>query len=326
MPLDLLLKHAGEYERTHQVVLHVLFSESALPQRLGFPVVVKVGWEHSRGLFDLALEHGKGGTTGVEIKTWSDVREKQADRQRHWARQHNRALAYVLLGCAEFEGVPGDASKNEHHFGADALRSAIVAVAQAPGSSDAVRGLATSYARWLEGHIAYRDSRIATPISEWRRLEYAVFYDRVRRALAWNTSRIYPSNHPGGPVHILNFRGDCEILDDTRAKGARLYWELVDGFPCFKFGPVPERSRHAGALAVRDELRNLAVKAAARHQIDVRLTGRSGEYMSFAKATRDVRTFLHDGVLDEQGVCEYLTRCRDVHIEIAQRWARRRLV
>lgn len=321
MPLDLLLKHAGEYERTHQVVLHVLLSEGALSQHLGLRPVEDVEWEHARGLFDLALEHGGGRATGVEIKTGSDVSEGQAERQRRWAGQPGRALAYVLLGCAEFEGVPGDAMKNEYHFGAAAIRDAVTAVAADATSSDAVRGLARSYGTWLDAHIAFRNARIAAPPEEWRRLEYAVFYDRVRAALGW-PARIYPSNNAGGPVHILNFHTDTRGLEDRRAAGASIYWEVVDGHPCFKFGPVPVRSRAAGAIAVRDELRELFVKAAAKHGVEARLTGHSGEYMSFAKAAQDIRTFLHEGVLDSARLSEYLTRCRHVHAEVSRASAR----
>jgi hypothetical protein len=75
MPLDLLLRDAGEYERTHQVMLFRLFSEGHLAEELGLPKTVKVEQETQANLFDLELEHGGRGSTGIELKTWSHVTE-----------------------------------------------------------------------------------------------------------------------------------------------------------------------------------------------------------------------------------------------------------
>jgi hypothetical protein len=325
MPLDLLLARAGEYERTHQLVLSVLFSDSALAERLGLRRPQVVHLEPERGLFDLALAHSDGGVTGVEIKTAGGVLRDQAERQRRWTKMSpGRQNVYFLLGCGEFEGVQDTPANSEQHVGAAVMRDAANAVAADAGESDAARGLARAYGKWLDNHIRFRASRLAAALREWRRLEYAVFYDRVRSALGIPAS-IYPVSHPGGAVHILNFDEDWIDLDDSRARGASLYWEIVDGVPTFKFGPVPQRSRGAGAVEIRDELRELIATAAAKHQVDIENTGRSGEYMSFAKAKQDIRAFVADGAVREPDLRDYLERCRRSHRDVARAWARRRV-
>jgi hypothetical protein len=318
MPLDLLLKHAGEYERTHQVLLQVLFAESRLAEHLGLGEVRKVLWEYDRSLFDLGLEHGKQ-VTGIELKMWSEVRDEQAERQRRWAGDRERVLAYVLLGYAELEGVPGDRLRNEHHVGAEDLRRAANAVANDDNATPAVRGLADSYSRWLSTHITDRRTSLLAPASEWRRLEYAAFYDRVRATLGWPAS-IYPATNRGGPVHILNFDDDWKDLNDRRASGASLYWEIIEGFVWFKFGPIPERSQAAGAVEVRAELRDLLLNAAERHGIEIVLKGRSGSYMALGRGTFDLRSLVAGGALDEAAVRDYVTKCRKVHLDVARRW------
>lgn len=319
MPLDLLLRHAGEYERTHQVLLHVLLSEGHLAEELGLPRVTAVEWEYERSLFDLAVKHRGDRTTGVEIKTWSEVKPEQAERQRKWASATGRTLLYVLLGNSEFEGVPGDEVANERRVGAAALRDAVLRMADRNDSSPAVRGLARSYAQWLESHVAERARQLSTPPENWGRLEYAVFYDRVRRAMRWEAS-IYPSNNPGGPVYILNFDDGWTELRDRRVSGASFYWEIVDGFVFFKMGPVPERARSDAAPKVREELRELLVRAAEKHGVEVAPVGRTGEYMSLAKSTLDVRRLFAHGDLDEKKLREHLTRCRKVYEAVAREW------
>lgn len=323
MALDLLLSRAGEYERTHQLVLQVLFTDSGLSERLGLPRARGVQLEPDRGLFDLALAHACDAATGVEIKIGSGVMRDQAERQRRWAKAApGRRTLYFLLGCGEFEGVQDEPLRGEQHVGAAAMRDAVQAVATARAESDPVRGLATAYAAWLGKHIAFREARLATPPREWQRLEHAVFYDRIRTVLGWPAS-IYPVSHPGGSVHILNFDEDWIELKDGRARGASLYWEVIDGFATFKFGPVPQPSRAAGAIAVRDELRHHMAAAASKHGIVVENTGRSGEYMSFARALQDIRLFMRDGALDEKTVTDYLGRCRRMHRDVARAWNRR---
>lgn len=321
MPLDLLLRHAGDYEKTHQVALHVLMTQSDLATELGLPRVSEVEWEYERGLFDLLLQHEGNEATGVEIKTWAEVRDDQAERQRSWANARGRTLVYVLLGSAEFEGVPDEPLRNERHVGAGVLRDAVVRAGRRTDCAAPVRGLAEGYARWLDAHIRDRAARTSAPVEAWGRLEHAVFYDRIRASLGW-TAWIYPSNNRGGPVYILNF-DHWKELRDRRAGGAKLYWELVNGTACFKFGPVPEHARKSSALSIRQELRDLVVRSARRHGLEVISSGRPGEYMSIARATLDLRTCYAAGVLDQPRVRGHLSKCRKVHEAVVRAWAAR---
>lgn len=314
MPLDLLLENAGDYERTHQVVLYVLFKEGRLAEHLGLPPARSVGWEDEGRLFDLTLKDG-GRVTGVEVKTWSTVGEDQADRQRAWAKAGTRKLAYVLMGFSEFEDVPGDVIGGEHHFGAKAIRDAMTAVAKDDRCGSKVRGLADAYGRWLDGHLAARIKSLSTPKDKWGRLEYSVAYQRIREALGWPSDIYYVAN-PAGGVYILNF-DEWHDLGDRRARGTQLYWELINGVPHFKIGPVP---KNADAREVRAELRELLEAAAQKHDLPIEFTGRTGAYMSLARATKSAMDFMDKGALDEDGVRNYLGVCRKVHERTFADW------
>lgn len=82
MPLDLLFENAGDYERTHQIMLYVLFKEGRLSEHQGLSPTKGVGWEDEKRFFDITLKAESGLVTGVEVKTWSTVSVDQAQRQR----------------------------------------------------------------------------------------------------------------------------------------------------------------------------------------------------------------------------------------------------
>jgi hypothetical protein len=235
-----------------------------------------------------------------------------------WARGQNRGLLYVLLGSAEYEGVPGDQIANERHVGAFALRVASSRIAERVDCQPDVRALAKGYSRWLDAHVAERERKAAAPAGEWGRLEYAVFYDRVRATVGWKAS-IYPSNNPGGPVYILHFHQDLP-LNDRRVGSAGLYWELVNGVVRFKMRAIPQHARADGALSVRAELRQLLARAAKAHGIDVVVSGRQGEYMSIARAVFDLRSLSTRTSLDVSRAREHLMACRSVHEAVARAW------
>jgi hypothetical protein len=200
MPLELLLKTAGQYERTHQVVLFVLF-QNGLAEQLGLPPCKQVYLEYGRGLFDIALDHGAKPITGIEVKTWSDVSENQAERQRQWAEVEQGRILYVLMGWSEFEGPPGARIANERWIGVAELHDAIAQLAEREPREE-VRGLAAAYARWLAAHVQERQASLEHP--QWSRLQFSMFYNQIRRIFDYPSS-IYKVDNPNGGRCILNF-------------------------------------------------------------------------------------------------------------------------
>lgn len=315
MSIDFLLKLAGEYERTHQLVLHVLF-EHGLSEQVDLPPAVKVGWEFEKQLFDLALNHEGNEITAVEIKTWSSVSAEQARRQRSWAAPKGRRLLYVLMGHSEYEGVPDAPLIQEQRLGVRELRAAVVALSAKTTSSE-VRDLAEAYARWLEIHDTLRRSDLDA--DDWTRAQYAFVYDQLRRAHGRPAS-IYVVNSRSGDRHILNFTDSWKDLHDPRVGGAQFFWELHDGRPYFKFGPVPKDARKSSGRVVREELRSLVMDSAAKHGVPMERHGRTGEHMSIGRVPVHLRTFLRNGALEMPGALELLDRCWAIHGDVIQRW------
>jgi hypothetical protein len=316
MPLDLLLENAGDYERTHQIMLYVLFKNGRLAEHLGLPATKSVGWEDENRLFDLTLKDGDSGVTGVEVKTWATVSEDQADRQRAWATTARRKLAYVLMGFSEFEGVPGDAARNEHHFGTLAVRDAMMAAAKDSRCEARVRGLAEAYGRWLDRHVAAREKALEKPQDRWGRLEYAVAYEKLRGLISW-PGRIYYVANPAGGVNILHFDEDEHDLGVQRLEGTKIFWELLNGWPYFKIGPVPKGE---DAREVRATLRELLEVAAKRHGLRVVITGRTGQHMSRAYVDKRVTDLFKGASADEQRARKLLETCRKVYEGTVDAW------
>jgi hypothetical protein len=319
MPLDLLLSRAGKFELAHQTVLHILFEQGHLAEELGLPATTKVEREAHSKLFDLELGHGARGSTGVEIKTWSSVGEGQAKRQRAWAKDGQRAIAYLLLGHADLEGVPGQPVRNEKTIGAELLRDATRRLASRADCSSAVRELSDGYSRWLSTHVAERKASLAA--EEWDRLAFAVFYSQVKALLSWDAS-IYPVTNPGGQVYILNFDDDWLPLDDSRVKDAELYWELVDGVPHFKVDLVRKGAR--AAESIRDELREVILAEAGRLGLPMEPAGRlGGRHMALARSTVDTTTLCKGDRVEEDRIREHLQLCRRVFLSAHKKWLRR---
>ncbi len=318
MPLNLLLDNAGDYERTHQILLYVLFKEGRLAEHLGLPASKEVGWEDEKRLFDLTLK-GADGVTGIEVKTWATVSDDQASRQRTWSRKDRRRLVYILLGFAEFEGVRGDEVPGEHHIGARALRDAAVELTKDDRSGASVRGLAEAYARWLERHLQERLHSLHADKAKWGRLHYSVAYDLLRSAVGLPADIYYVAN-PAGGVQILNFSEAWHDLEVGDLRGTKLYWELIDGWPYFKIGPVPEGR---DARAVRAELREILLATAKSEGLPLVQTGRTGEYMSLAYADRSATDFFSGAKLDAKKARNYLLTCHKVHERTATAWRKR---
>jgi hypothetical protein len=318
MPLDLLLQSAGDYERTHQTVLYVLF-QNGLAQHLGLAPARKVEWEYRKSLFDLALEHAGGAETGLEIKTWSELTKEQLERQRRWAAQSNGRLVYILMGFSEYEGLPGRVGAAEVVAGVPRLAEAVEHLMRGTPHAN-VRGLAEAYLRWLRAHDDSR--RRGMDEKTWTRAQWAIFYANVRGAQDREVS-IYKVENPSGGIHVLNFSESWTPLDDQRLPGAEVFWELVNGTPTFKFGPTGKEAAREVKRAVRSELRGLVLAASQERGLDFKPFGRLGEHMGIAQASVNLRTFWRDGALDVAQCRRVLDVCWAVFSDVLNAWRRR---
>lgn len=101
--IDLLLRTAIDYERTHQIALFTLLSKSKLPDiLLDIAMPKSIQWEPERQLFDLAVEDGTK-STYLELKMWSSLSASQFNGQVKFLLDKNFRGLYVLLGTSWYE-------------------------------------------------------------------------------------------------------------------------------------------------------------------------------------------------------------------------------
>lgn len=151
--IDLLLRGAIDYERTHQVALYVLFENSNLPELLAaIRRTQPTEWEPAGQLFDLGLSDDTS-RVFLEIKAGSPLKDQQLGRQIAFLKTHGHRGVYVLLGTSWFEFDDAMISKQTEGFGAklgyeqliDALNRLLVATGQPcqkqPSKNTAIRSL-----------------------------------------------------------------------------------------------------------------------------------------------------------------------------------------
>lgn len=171
----------------------------------------------------------------------------------------------------------------------------------------------------LDQHLQDRLRGLEQPKDRWGRLQWSVAYDILRRALGWPADIYYVAN-PGGGVHIVNFSDDWHDLQVRGLRGTHLYWELINGWPYFKIGPIPKGS---DARELRTELRDLLETSAKAEGLLLVVTGRTGEYMSLARGDTCLADFFGGAKLAAEKATAYLETCRRVHERTIAAWRRR---
>lgn len=275
--IDLLLRTAIDYERTHQMALFTLLSKSKLPEILADIAIPKsIQWEPEGQLFDLAIDDSVR-STYLELKMWSSLSDSQFNRQVKFLKDKKFRGLYVLLGTSWYErtakNIIDKSDGAAQRVGYDELIAALNNLMVATGQLPEVYELTLAYRNAIqEQHErllnAYKSK------SDLKLYHYSIYHELQKRLKDMGTS-IYTVNNPGGPVYILN-NSDYWLEFSVDQVPSELYYELVNGRLCIKF--------HAEAsneikYAIRDRVRE-AIKKVYGSDYHVVDSGRLGAYMT----------------------------------------------
>jgi len=284
--IDLLLRTAIDYERTHQIVLFTLLSESKLSEVLLNVASPKhIHLEPERGLFDLAVQNDST-TTYVEIKMWSSLslEDKQFQRQVDFLRKNKSRGVYILLGTSWFEHTEKSISDKSDglatKIGYDELLSSLNKLIVATGQTPEVYELALAYRNAVQKQY---DDRIRTAYKnkEDQKLFFYGIYREIQSRLKGIETSIYTVYNPGGPEYILNNNNWLSFTYENAE--VELYYELVDGKLYIKFyTEAPNETKRK----LRDNLRE-AIRRVYGSDYKIVDSGRLGKYMTACQIEHD---------------------------------------
>jgi len=281
--IDLLLKTAIDYERTHQLAIFTLLSKSKFSSFLLGISDPRVLWEPERQLFDLGVQ-GKFKTVYIEIKMWSSLTENQQKRQQTFLISNNCTGYYILLGTSWFEYSLSDIENNFNgtatKIGYDEIISALNSLIVAPDQSPDVYELALAYRNALQEQ--FNILKNAFKNNDGGKLFFYSLYREIQNRTQNIRTSIYTVNNPGGPVYILN-NGDCWKKFTVGNLAGELYYELVNGRLCIKF--YSEEKKEDKYL-IKDQVRK-AVRSVLSPKYKVIDTGRLGTYMTACQIDHD---------------------------------------
>lgn len=282
--IDLLLRTAIDYERTHQIALFTLLSKSKMSEALLSIVNPRrIHWEPEGQLFDLAVEDEKTATY-AELKMWSSLSNSQFKRQADFLRERKSRGVYLLLGTSWFEYTEkcvtikseGSATK----IGYDELIAALNRLLVATGQAAEVYELALAYRNALQEQ--YNRIQTAYRNRDNEKLFFYAIYREIQSRVKGMETSIYTVTNPGGPVYILN-NSDFWLGFNYEKAEAELYYEIVNGRLCIKFCiEAPSETKYK----LRDSLRE-AIRRVYGSDYEVIDAGRFGAYMTACQIDHD---------------------------------------
>lgn len=284
--IDLLLRGAIDYERTHQVALYVLFENSNLPELLAaIRRTQPTEWEPAGQLFDLGLSDDTS-RVFLEIKAGSVLRDQQLGRQVAFLKTHGHRGIYVLLGTSWFEFDDAMISKQTEGLGAklgyEQLIDALNRLLVAPGQPPDVCELALAYRNALELQFATLKNAAHSGRAKDKLFYYSLFWLLKQKLQGFETA-IHTANNRGGSVYILNNKQSWEPLN-LHGIETELYYEVVDDHLCIKFHTA---SQDATSLRhIRDAVRH-AAHAILDGQFKLIDAGHLGTYMTACQVDHD---------------------------------------
>lgn len=274
--IDLLLRTAIDYERTHQIVLFTLLSKSKLPElisNISVPTAIK--WEPEGQLFDLAIDDCTI-STFIELKMWASLTDSQFNRQFRFLDNKYHCL-YILLGTSWFERTEKHINKLSNglcrKIGYDELIMFLNNLMVATGQLPEVYELSLAYRNALQEQ--YDRIRTAYKNKSDLKLYYYSIYFEIQNRLKSIETAIYTVNNPGGPVFILN-NSDYWRNFVYNQIPATLYYEVVNGRLCIKFHiEASDEIKYSLRKSIREKIRKVYGK-----DYTISDSGRLGAYMS----------------------------------------------
>jgi hypothetical protein len=282
--IDLLLRTAIDYERTHQLAIFTLFSKSSFASFLvGIKNVQSVLWEPEKQLFDLGLQDTYK-TSYFELKMWSSLTDSQKKRQQDFLSKKHCSGFYLLLGTSWFEhstsSIVSKSNGATTKIGYDELISALNKLMVASGQSPDIYELALAYRNAIQEQFDKLKNAFKNP--DGGRLYFYSLYREIQKRVIGMETDIYTANNPGGPVFILN-NADYWMPFSKENISGELYYEIVNGRLCIKFYTKAEK---AVKCAIRDRIR-YAIRKVLGSKYPVVDSGRIGKYMTACQIDHD---------------------------------------
>jgi hypothetical protein len=284
--IDLLLRTAIDYERTHQLALFTLLSKSALPGYLvGVTTAQSILWEPEGQLFDLGVVDGAK-TRYLELKMWSALSDSQRKRQQDFLTNNKCPGYYVLLGTSWFEHSATSITRNSGgvaaKIGYGELIAALNQLMITTGQSPEVYELALAYRNAIQEQ--FDKLKNAFTAADSSRICFYSQYWEIQKRLKNLETAIYTVNNQGGPVYILN-SSDYWLPFSVGQISVDLYYEVVNGRLCIKF--YAEAS-DADKYMIRDHVRQ-DIKSVLGQKYQIVDSGRLGAYMTACQIDHDFR-------------------------------------
>jgi len=283
--IDLLLKGAAEYERTHQLVLLSLLKDTDLALHLfKIPRPQRVQWEVERGLFDLACDSD----LFIELKVWSSLGDDQIRRQSEFLHKKSAAVAYIMLGTSWFEHSEADlkeaVSQRALKIGPTELVSSLNQILIAKNQNPDVVDLVRAYRDSIQNSID-RSLTACENLATGKQYFYSL-YHRHRQFLneAGIGTSIYTVNNPGGEHYVLNIKPWA--VKTVQEGQLEVFAELYHAELCIKFRLQNPSS--AAKISVRDRIRNSA-RQVLGNSIQLIDAGKVGKFMTAAKVKHDFK-------------------------------------
>ncbi|MDW7681203.1 MAG: hypothetical protein SCK70_11600 [bacterium] len=282
--IDLLLRTAIGYERTHQLAIFTLLSKSSFASFLiGVNNVQSVLWEPERQLFDLGLQDISK-TIYLEIKMWSSLTDSQQKRQHDFLSNKQCSCFYLLLGTSWFEHSAASIVSKSYgvasKIGYDELISALNKLMVASGQSPDVYELALAYRNAIQEQFDKLKNAFKNP--DGGRIYFYSLYREIQKSVSGMETKIYTVNNRGGPVYILN-NVDYWMSFSKKNLSGELFYEIVNGRLCIKFYSEAEK---ADKYTIRDRIRH-AVRKVLGTKYPVVDSGRIGAYMTACQIDYD---------------------------------------
>jgi hypothetical protein len=282
--IDLLLRTAIDYERTHQLALFTLLSKSSLSSYLvGIIKSNSILWEPEGKLFDLKLQD-ESKAKYLEIKMWSSLYDNQKKRQYDFLNEKNCICYYVLLGTSWFEhsanSIADSSGGAASKIGYDELINALNQLMIATGQSPDVYELALAYRNAIQEQ--FDKLRNAFTTGDRGKLYFYSLYWEIQKRLKGMETAIYTVNNRGGSVYILNSSDYRKPFSLGDLSGELLY-ELENGQLRIKFY---SESSTTDKHTIRDRVRQ-AIKSVLGTKFKIINKGRTGAYMTACEIDHD---------------------------------------
>ena len=275
--INLLLNSAIDYERTHQIALYTLLTQSQFPKTwLGISGECQIEWEPAKQLFDL-LVSTPNSKTYIELKMGSALGDSQFRRQVDFLAKNRSKAIYILLGTSWFENGAGKIEQSSKGLAGkagykellDALNKFLVEPNQPPD----VYEFALAYRNTLHTHFDKLTGAALNCTEKNKSFYYSLFW-MLQQRLTNIVTDIYTVSNPGGPVFILNDSASHKIT--LKGVAVYLYSEIVNNRLCIKFFTDADDDKK---IAIRNRVREVC-HSVLDDQFTVADSGRLGRYMT----------------------------------------------